>query len=208
MNAAMDPDHPQAGRALQLHALATTAMRNIASLNLSLSPELQDLVALYGIDNDGAMEALRTTLPDAKRHHAEICSCRDDARRARAARWTVRRSGCSVRNGTSITSISAKKPTRRCTVLPRPARAFKAAPPKHVDDLPDEHQPVRLSATAVPDDVERLRVRRAVQQGDEQHQRRPAHRVEGKAAAVRRRRGVGHEVQGGQGERRMERDVA
>jgi hypothetical protein len=47
-----------------LHALATTAMRNIASLNLSLSPELQDLVALYGIDNDGAMEALRETLPD------------------------------------------------------------------------------------------------------------------------------------------------
>jgi beta-lactamase superfamily II metal-dependent hydrolase len=64
MNAAMDPDHPQAGRALQLHALATTAMRNIASLNLALSPELQDLVALYGIDNDGAMEALRTTLPE------------------------------------------------------------------------------------------------------------------------------------------------
>ena len=40
MNAAMDPDHPQAGRTLELHRLATTAMRNIASLNLSLSPEL------------------------------------------------------------------------------------------------------------------------------------------------------------------------
>jgi hypothetical protein len=40
-------------------------MRNIASLNLSLSPELQELVALYGIDNDGAMEALRETLPTA-----------------------------------------------------------------------------------------------------------------------------------------------
>jgi hypothetical protein len=63
MNAAMDPNHPQAARALQLHGLATTAMRNIASLNLSLSPELEILVALYGIDNDGAMQALRETLP-------------------------------------------------------------------------------------------------------------------------------------------------
>lgn len=63
MNAAMDPDHPQAELAFRLHALATTAMRNIASLNLSLSPELEELVALYGIDNDGAMEALRDTLP-------------------------------------------------------------------------------------------------------------------------------------------------
>jgi hypothetical protein len=63
MNAAMDPSHPQAGRTVQLHALATTAMRNVARLNLSLSPELQDLVALYGVDNDAAMEALRDTLP-------------------------------------------------------------------------------------------------------------------------------------------------
>jgi len=65
MNSAMDPEHPQAERSLQLHGFATTAMRNIASLNLAMSPELQELVALYGIDNDGAMEALRTTLPEA-----------------------------------------------------------------------------------------------------------------------------------------------
>lgn len=65
MNAAMDPKHPQAGKTLQLHGLAMTAMRNIASQNLALGPELQDFVALYGIDNDGAMETLRTTLPTA-----------------------------------------------------------------------------------------------------------------------------------------------
>ena len=65
MNAAMDPNHPQAGRTLQLHRLATTAMRHLASQNLALSPELEDLMALYGIDNDGAMEALRVTLPQA-----------------------------------------------------------------------------------------------------------------------------------------------
>ena len=64
MNKAMDPEHPQAQLTLRLRGLATTAMRNIASLNLSLSPELQELVGLFGIDNDGAMEALRATLPE------------------------------------------------------------------------------------------------------------------------------------------------
>ena len=63
MNTAMDPDHPQAELAFQLHRLATTAMRNLAGLNLWLSPELEELVALYGIDNDDAMQALRETLP-------------------------------------------------------------------------------------------------------------------------------------------------
>ncbi len=63
MNTAMDPQHPQAGRTNQLHALATIAMRNIASLNLALSPELQELAALYGAANDGPMLALRDTLP-------------------------------------------------------------------------------------------------------------------------------------------------
>src|SRR5687767_7000706 len=37
MNSAMDPVHPQAIHTLQLQRAATTAMRNIASLNLSLS---------------------------------------------------------------------------------------------------------------------------------------------------------------------------
>ena len=63
MNTAMDPNHPQAEQTLRLHALATTAMRNIAGLNLSLSPELAELAALYAVDNDAAMEALRDTLP-------------------------------------------------------------------------------------------------------------------------------------------------
>jgi hypothetical protein len=63
MSCAMDPDHPQAEQTLQLQALATTAMRNIASMNLALGPELTELAELYSIDNDGAMEALRETLP-------------------------------------------------------------------------------------------------------------------------------------------------
>src|ERR1051326_996999 len=63
MSAAMDLEHPQAGKTPQLHSFASRAMREIASLNLSLSPELQDLAALFSIDNDGAMEALREILP-------------------------------------------------------------------------------------------------------------------------------------------------
>jgi hypothetical protein len=63
MNTAMNPKHPQAKKAMQLDQLATTAMRNIASLNLALSPELEELVALYSVSNATAMDALRTTLP-------------------------------------------------------------------------------------------------------------------------------------------------
>ena len=65
MNAAMDPDHPQAGP----HARAAPAgddrdaqHRRAESV---LSPELEELVALYGVDNDDAMTALRDTLPEA-----------------------------------------------------------------------------------------------------------------------------------------------
>ena len=65
MNTAMDPAHPQAELTNQLHSLATTAMRNLARLNLNLGPDLQDLVALYSLDNDDAMTALRETLPQA-----------------------------------------------------------------------------------------------------------------------------------------------
>src|SRR5215213_9175876 len=58
MNTAMDPKHPQAKKAAQLDQLATTAMRNIASLNLALSPQLEELVALYSVSNTTAMDAL------------------------------------------------------------------------------------------------------------------------------------------------------
>jgi hypothetical protein len=64
MNAAMDPEHPQASNTLRLHRLATNAMRKVASLDFAMSPELQELVGLYGVENDVAMEALRVTLPD------------------------------------------------------------------------------------------------------------------------------------------------
>ena len=64
MNSAMNPDHPQAEGTHSLRDLATTAMRRFASLHLSLAPELQELVALFSLDNDDAMRALREVLPE------------------------------------------------------------------------------------------------------------------------------------------------
>jgi beta-lactamase superfamily II metal-dependent hydrolase len=63
LSAAMDPGHKQAEKSLAVHALATTEMQKLASLNLTLSPQLQQLVSMYGIDNEGAMDALRQQLP-------------------------------------------------------------------------------------------------------------------------------------------------
>lgn len=63
MSTAMNSEHPQAVGARRLHTLAATAMRNIAARNLALSPELNQLVDLFGIGNDGALDTLRTTLP-------------------------------------------------------------------------------------------------------------------------------------------------
>lgn len=63
MSVAMDREHPQAKFAHQLHNMAATAMRSIALRGLALSPELQDIVERYGIGNDDAVDALRTTLP-------------------------------------------------------------------------------------------------------------------------------------------------
>ena len=63
LSAAMDPNHPQAERTHALHSLAEREMRAIAAQGLALSPELEGLVSLYGIRNDGAMEAVRETLP-------------------------------------------------------------------------------------------------------------------------------------------------
>lgn len=65
LSAAMDPHHPQAGRTHSLHSLAAESMRAVAAEGVPLSPELEDLVGLYSIDSDGAMEALRKDLPEA-----------------------------------------------------------------------------------------------------------------------------------------------
>ncbi|MER9526686.1 metallohydrolase [Mesorhizobium sp. M0292] len=63
MSVAMNRQHPQAKFKHKLHDDVALAMRSIASRNLSLSPELQDIVSRYNIGNDGAVTALTNTLP-------------------------------------------------------------------------------------------------------------------------------------------------
>jgi hypothetical protein len=63
MSTAMDRKHPQSERAFALQDYAKRAMRGLAALNLELGPELQDLVGLYGVSNDVAIETLQQTLP-------------------------------------------------------------------------------------------------------------------------------------------------
>lgn len=65
LTAAMNPEHPQAEATNQLHSFATRAMRAIEGRGLDLSPELEDLVSLFSINNEGALEMLRKTLPEA-----------------------------------------------------------------------------------------------------------------------------------------------
>ncbi|OZA91346.1 MAG: metallohydrolase, partial [Azorhizobium sp. 39-67-5] len=65
MNAAMDPDHPQAKSTQKLRAFAQTAMRGLTASDLALSPQVRELAEMFGIDNDGAMAALREGLPKA-----------------------------------------------------------------------------------------------------------------------------------------------
>ena len=63
MSVAMNRQHPQAKFKHKLHDDVALAMRSIAARNLSLSPELQDIVSRYSIGNDGAVSALTDTLP-------------------------------------------------------------------------------------------------------------------------------------------------
>lgn len=63
MSAAMDPKHPQAEKTRRLHALAADAMQGIAARNLSLSPELEQIVGLFSLENAENLTTLRKTLP-------------------------------------------------------------------------------------------------------------------------------------------------
>ena len=63
LTAAMDETHKQAEKSLALHSFASTAMNALADSGAALSPELDDLVALYGVSNSDATDALTKTLP-------------------------------------------------------------------------------------------------------------------------------------------------
>lgn len=63
LSAAMDESHDQATGTHFLHAFAKESMRGLAASGAAVSPELSDLVEMYGISNKGAMKALTVDLP-------------------------------------------------------------------------------------------------------------------------------------------------
>ena len=65
LSAAMNDEHPQAEKTLALGRFATAAMREVEALGLALSPELEGLVSLYSVANEGALDALKRVLPEA-----------------------------------------------------------------------------------------------------------------------------------------------
>ncbi|WP_454659091.1 MBL fold metallo-hydrolase [Bosea beijingensis] len=65
MSAAMNPDHEQAKGAQRLQAFAVDAVQRLVESRAELGPELASLTELFGIDNEGAVNALRKDLPEA-----------------------------------------------------------------------------------------------------------------------------------------------
>ncbi|MFB6418584.1 MBL fold metallo-hydrolase [Bradyrhizobium tunisiense] len=65
MSTAMNRDHPQSQRTVALQDYAKRAMRSLAELNLHQSPEIRDLMEIYSVSNDDALETLQKTLPEA-----------------------------------------------------------------------------------------------------------------------------------------------
>ncbi len=78
ITAAMDESHPQASASRALHAFATNEMQALAAAGAALSPELDDLVALYGISNRGAVEALTGKLQADRREYVFAGKTSDD----------------------------------------------------------------------------------------------------------------------------------
>ncbi|MFZ2097123.1 MAG: hypothetical protein WAV05_10840 [Anaerolineales bacterium] len=64
LSAVMNPEHQQSAQTLALHEMATKKMRSLDALNLSLSPQLQQLMSMFSLDNDDAIRALREQIPD------------------------------------------------------------------------------------------------------------------------------------------------
>jgi len=64
LSAVMNPEHKQSTHTLALHEMATQKMRALEAFNLSLSPQLQQLMSMFSLDNDDAIKALREKIPD------------------------------------------------------------------------------------------------------------------------------------------------
>ena len=63
ITAAMDENHKQAKKSLALHDYAAEKMQAFARSGVALSPELTDIMGLYGIQNEQATEFVTKDLP-------------------------------------------------------------------------------------------------------------------------------------------------
>ncbi|MCU7849372.1 MAG: metallohydrolase [Candidatus Thiodiazotropha sp. (ex Lucinoma kastoroae)] len=63
--ASMDKSHTQAQRSMALSSVATQAIQQLTASGAAFSPELQDLVGMYGVGNVSATTTLTKTLPKA-----------------------------------------------------------------------------------------------------------------------------------------------
>ncbi|MGY4456574.1 MBL fold metallo-hydrolase [Bradyrhizobium sp. LB13.1] len=138
MSTAMNRDHPQSQRAFALQDFAKSAMRELAAQNLELDPELRELVELYGVSNDDAIETLQKTLPQANQDQAEVRSRRrhgcqpgnqahrhdDRGPRARAGHRRI---------------LSGRRPGCFPTGLPRRGKALQGSYRKGFRLAPQEH---------------------------------------------------------------------
>ena len=182
MSAAMDPDHPEARNARQLHAFAGGMIKQAQRLNFS--PELEGLFAAYAATNDVAVETLQKTIPvknNIKPVYVHAGMDTDDKLKLPLKNAALRILGpendidlyylgkpenpsyarCHVRHG------------RRCKIHGAEHGAFK------INASPDQYRHGRFPAVAVANAVDSTRLRRSRWQGDEQYQRRSAHRMEG-----------------------------
>lgn len=66
LSAAMNPNHPQAEKSMALSDFATRSMREVEAQGLALSPALADLVSLFSVSNDVALDTLRNRLPQTE----------------------------------------------------------------------------------------------------------------------------------------------
>lgn len=66
MNCAMNPNHPQAKQTKKVNGFAERAMRGLAAMSDTLSPQLLELTSVFEISNADAMKALRKTLLKGK----------------------------------------------------------------------------------------------------------------------------------------------
>lgn len=65
MSTAMNRDHPQSQKTFALQDYVKRSMRGLADLNLDQSPEIRELIDVYAVSNDDAVETLQKTLPEA-----------------------------------------------------------------------------------------------------------------------------------------------